>query len=102
MQSWQEKYKNLESECEVALQEAARDKDEAVKTMRDTMQQSMQTLKTQYEAMRQRISVLGTLYSNMTESFILLEKQAKQFPKMIRMTISDVTKQVGSFYYSLV
>ena len=86
-------YLNLESESEVALQAAADDKEKTVADVRETMKSSMHNLQSQYDAMCQKVGVLGSLYSNLTESFILIENQAKQFPKLIKKTVTEVTKQ---------
>jgi hypothetical protein len=52
------------------------------------MKSSMHNLQSQYDAMCQKVGVLGSLYSNLTESFILIENQAKQFPKLIKKTVT--------------
>jgi hypothetical protein len=91
-------YLNLESESEVALQAAADDKEKTIANVRETMKSSMHNLQSQYDAMCQKVGVLGSLYSNLTESFILIENQAKQFPKLIKKTVTEVTKQVCSNY----
>ncbi|CAG2246937.1 KIFC2_3 [Mytilus edulis] len=93
VQHWQNQYSSLESESEVALQAAAEDKERTVADVREAMKSSMHNLQKQYDVMCQKIGVLGSLYSDLTESYILIEKQAKQFPKIIKKTVTDVTKQ---------
>ncbi|XP_071177093.1 kinesin-like protein KIFC3 isoform X1 [Mytilus edulis] len=93
VQHWQNQYSSLESESEVALQAAAEDKERTVADVREAMKSSMHNLQKQYNVMCQKIGVLGSLYSDLTESYILIEKQAKQFPKIIKKTVTDVTKQ---------
>lgn len=94
VQHWQNQYSSLESESEVALQAAAEDKERTVADVRKAMKSSMHKLQNQYDVMCQKVGVLGSLYSDLTESYILIEKQAKQFPKIIKKTVTDVTKQV--------
>lgn len=94
VQHWQNQYSSLESESEVALQAAAEDKERTVADVREAMKSSMHNLQNQYDVMCQKVGVLGSLYSDLTESYILIEKQAKQFPKIIKKTVTDVTKQV--------
>lgn len=58
------------------------------------MMDSYKQLQVKYEKICHKISLIEPLYSELIEAYILLEKQAKQFPKLIKDAVSQVRKQM--------
>lgn len=74
--------------------QAEKDKEEAVIAAKQEMMDSYTDLQAKYEKICHKISLIEPLYSELIEAYILLEKQAKQFPKLIKDAVSQVRKQV--------
>ncbi|KAJ8303081.1 hypothetical protein KUTeg_019477 [Tegillarca granosa] len=89
-----EEKEKLEEKMKQNQIQAEKDKEEAVIAAKQEMMDSYTQLQVKYEKICHKISLIEPLYSELIEAYILLEKQAKQFPKLIKDAVSQVRKQM--------
>jgi len=68
--------------------------EEAVLHERQTTADKMADLEARYAAIVDQLTCLQPVLSQFVESYILLQKEVKRFPKMIDKTVAAVSKQV--------
>jgi hypothetical protein len=74
--------------------------EEAVQTERQTTAEKMLFLETKYNELIDQLRNIQPILSEFIESYILLQKEVTQFPKIIRKTVNSVKKEVCLNLYS--
>ncbi|XP_060596293.1 kinesin-like protein KIFC3 isoform X2 [Ruditapes philippinarum] len=69
--------------------------EEAVQTERQTTAEKMLFLETKYSELIDQLRNIQPILSEFIESYILLQKEVTQFPKIIRKTVNSVKKEVA-------
>jgi len=70
------------------------DMEEAIQQERKETADKMTFLETKYTQLSVQLTCLQPVLSQFVESYILLQKEVKHFPKLIHKTVAHVTKQV--------
>lgn len=68
--------------------------EEALEHERQKTADRMEYLESKYSQLVDQLSGLQPVLSQFVESYLLLQKEVKHFPKMINKTVATVTKQV--------
>ncbi|WAR12064.1 KIFC3-like protein [Mya arenaria] len=68
--------------------------EEAVNHERKTTADKMSYLETRYEQLVDQLTGIQPILSQFVESYILLQKEVKRFPKMIDKTVAGISKQM--------
>lgn len=69
--------------------------EDAVNKEKQTTADRMSYLETKYSQLVQQLSTLQPVLSAFVKSYLLLQKEVKQFPKVIRKTVMNVKKEVN-------
>lgn len=73
--------------------------EEAILHERQQTADKMAFLETKYSQLVDQLTSLQPVLAQFVESYILLQKEVKHFPKMINKTVASVTKQVSVCIY---
>ena len=90
------------SNVSVQLQEKLKgERDEAIQSIRHEEQEKRQDLETKYLLIVQRLQALSPVLAEFVESYILLQREVNNFPKLIKQTVSKVKKEVGNDFVNI-
>ena len=72
------------------------EKEQAVEEARAEARDLLQDLENRYAGIVERLQAIGPVLSEFVESYILLQREVKTIPKIIKQTVTKVKKEVSS------
>ena len=75
--------------------------EEAVKNVRKETADKIAELESRFTAIQEKLLLLNPILSDFVESYILLQKEVKDFPKIIKKTVARTKKEVCEFCRNL-
>ena len=73
------------------------EKEQAVEEARAEARDLLQDLENRYAGIVERLQAIGPVLSEFVESYILLQREVKTIPKIIKQTVTKVKKEVSSW-----
>ena len=101
MVDWNVKHEHKQTSCFVSfhlqLQEKLTlEKEQAVEEARAEARDRLNDLENRYAGIVERLQAIGPVLSEFVESYILLQREVKTIPKIIKQTVTKVKKEVSS------
>ena len=71
------------------------EKEQAVEEARAEARERLHDLENRYAGIVERLQAIGPVLSEFVESYILLQREVKTIPKIIKQTVTKVKKEVS-------